>query len=99
MSRPIVIFMINVIKNIKKVGCIVIWLSCLVRAENSNEITLSIDFSVYSGQGSILLHWSIPSSIKVKNIIIYSQQFGDKEFKEIAPVLILREQLLLIKNK
>ena len=76
--------MINVIKNIKKVCSIVIWLSCLVRAENSNEIALSIDFSVYSGQGSILLHWSIPGSIKVKNTIIYSQQFGDKEFKEIA---------------
>ncbi len=54
--------MINVIKNIKKVCCIVIWLSCLVQAENSNEIAISIDFSVYNGEGSILLHWSIPPS-------------------------------------
>ena len=75
--------MINVINNIKKVCCIVIWLSCLVRAENSNEIALSIDFSVFSGQGSILLHWSTPGSIKVKNTIIYSQQFGDKECSKL----------------
>ena len=78
--------MINVIKNIKKVCCIVIWLSCLVHAENSNEITIFTDFSVYNGEGSILLHWSIPDSIKVKNTIIYSQKFGDKEFKEIGVV-------------
>ena len=76
--------MINVINNIKKVCCIVIWLSCLARAENSNEIAIPIDFSVYNGEGSILLHWSVPDSIKGKNTIIYSQKFGDKEFKEIA---------------
>ena len=76
--------MINVIINIKKVCCIVIWLSCLAHAENSNEIAIPIDFSVYNGEGSILLHWSVPDSIKGKNTIIYSQKFGDKDFKEIA---------------
>ena len=76
--------MINVINSLKKVCCIVFWLSSLAYAENSNEIAISIDFSVYNGEGSILLHWSIPDSIKGKNTIIYSQKFGDKEFKEIA---------------
>ena len=76
--------MISTIKNIKKVCYLFIWLSCLVRAEISNEVTIPIDFSVYNGEGSILLNWSIPDSIKVKKTIIYSQQFGDKEFKEIA---------------
>ena len=73
--------MINVIKNIKKVCCIIIWLSSLVHAKNSNEIAVSIDFSVYNGQGSILLHWSIPETIKGKNTNIYSQKFGEKEFE------------------
>ncbi len=76
--------MINAIKNIKKTCCIVIWLSCLVRSENSNEIAVSIDFSVYNGEGSILLNWSIPDSIKIKNTIIFSQKFGNKGFKKIA---------------
>ena len=55
-----------------------------IHAENSNEIAIPIDFSVYNGEGSILLHWSVPESIKGKNTIIYSQKFGDKDFKEIA---------------
>ena len=76
--------MINTIKNIKRVCFTAIWLVCLISAKSSNDITIPIDFSVYNGQGSILLNWSIPDSIKVKNTIIYSQQFGDKEFKEIA---------------
>ena len=76
--------MINTIKNIKRVYFIAIWLACLISAKGSNYITIPIDFSVYNGEGSILLNWSIPDSIKVKNIIIYSQQFGDKEFQEIA---------------
>ena len=75
--------MINVKKNIKKVCCIVIWLSSLACAADSNEIAIPMDFSVYNGEGSILLHWSIPDSIKGKNTIIYSQKFGDKEFKEV----------------
>ena len=76
--------MINTIKNIKRVCFAAIWLLSLISANSRNDITIPIDFSVYNGQGSILLIWSIPDSIKVKNTIIYSQKFGDKEFKEIA---------------
>ena len=76
--------MISTIKNIKKVCCLFVWLFCSVGAVNSNEIAISMDFSVYNGEGSILLHWSIPDSIKVKNTIIYSQKFGDEKFIEIA---------------
>ena len=78
--------MTSTIKNIKKVCCLFVWLFCSVGAVNSNEIAISMDFSVYNGEGSILLHWSIPDSIKVKNTIIYSQKFGDEKFIEIATV-------------
>ena len=43
-----------------------------------------MDISVYNGEGSILLNWTIPDSIKAKNTIIYSQKFGNEEFVEIA---------------
>lgn len=73
--------MINVIK---KICFTFIWLSCLARPENSDDITIPLDISVYNGEGSILLNWFIPDSIKVKKTIIYSQKFGEKKFKEIA---------------
>jgi len=76
--------MMNVIKNIKKLFFVIIWAFCIVYAENSNERIIPIDISVYNGEGSILLNWTIPDSIKVKNTIIYSQKFGNEEFIEIA---------------
>ena len=84
MSRPIVIFMINMIKNIIKIW----FLTCLLIAssdtEKSNYIATAIDVSVYNGKGSILLNWSFPDSIKVKNTIIYGQKFGDEQYTELA---------------
>ena len=68
----------------------------MAHAENSNEIAIPIDFSVYNGEGSILLHWSVPDSIKGKNTIIYSQKFGDKDFKEIA--VLPSETLLFLET-
>ena len=76
--------MINVIKNIKKVLCVVMWLFCMIYARKSNERIIPMDISVYNGEGSILLNWTIPDSIKAKNTIIYSQKFGNEEFIEIA---------------
>ena len=76
--------MINVIKNIKKVFFVIMWLFCVVYAQDSNERIIPIDISVYNGEGSILLNWTIPDSIKAKNTIIYSQKFGNEEFVEIA---------------
>ena len=76
--------MINITKNINKVFLVVMWLSCIVCARSSNESIIPVDISVYNGEGSILLNWSIADSIKVKNTIIYSQLFGDEEFIEIA---------------
>ncbi len=76
--------MINVIKNIKKVLCVVMWLFCMINARKSNERIIPMDISVYNGEGSILLNWTIPDSIKAKNTIIYSQKFGNEEFIEIA---------------
>ena len=73
--------MINVIK---KVFFVIIWLFCMVYARSSNERIIPMDISVYNGEGSILLNWTIPDSIKAKNTIIYSQKFGNEEFVEIA---------------
>ena len=55
------------------------WLFCMVYARNSNERIIPMDISVYNGEGSILLNWTIPDSIKAKNTIIYSQKFGNEE--------------------
>ena len=52
--------MINVIKNIKKVLCVVMWLFCMIYARKSNERIIPMDISVYNGEGSILLNWTIP---------------------------------------
>ena len=76
--------MLNMIENIIKIW----FLTCLLIAssdtERSNNIATAIDVSVYNGEGSILLNWSFPDSIKVKNTIIYGQKFGDEQYKELA---------------
>ena len=77
--------MMSIINKIKKLSYVAIFLiGCIIAKESKDMITIPIDFSVYNGEGSILINWSIPDSIKVKSTIIYSQQFGKEEFKEIA---------------
>ena len=71
MSRPIVIFMVNTIKNIIKIWFLTCFLIASSDTEMSNNIATAIDVSVYNGEVSILLNWSFPDSIKVKNTIIY----------------------------
>ena len=39
-----------------------------------------IDLAVYDGQGSLLLSWTYPDSIKVNETRIFVQEFGSKEF-------------------
>ena len=53
-------------------------------SENDSLFSIAGDVSVYNGEGSILLNWSIPDSIKVNRTIVYSQEFGDEKFKELA---------------
>ena len=77
--------MMSIIKNIKKLSYVaIVLIGCIIAKESKDLIKIPIDFSVYNGEGSILINWSIPDSIKVKRTIIYSQQFGKEEFKEIA---------------
>ena len=75
--------MIHTIKNIIIFWCLTYWLIASSNTERS-DITIPLDVSVYNGEGSVLLNWSFPDSIKVKNTIIYGQQFGNEEFKELA---------------
>ena len=53
-------------------------------SENDSLFSIAGDVSVYNGEGSILLKWSIPDSIKLKRTIVYSQEFGDEKFEELA---------------
>ena len=71
--------MINVIKNIKKVLCVVMWLFCMIYARKSNERIIPMDISVYNGEGSILLNWTIPDSIKAKNDL-----WGIRSIEEVS---------------
>ena len=40
-----------------------------------------IDLSVYDGEGSILISWSIPDSIVVNETIVFIKEFGKKTLK------------------
>ena len=77
--------MIQTIKNIS----IVLILSCFIEATESNDRTgfdnsQLIDLSVYDGQGTLLLSWSIPDTIKVSETKIFSKEFGQKQFELLS---------------
>ena len=77
--------MIQTIKNIS----IVLILSCFIEATESNDRTgfdnsQLIDLSVYDGQGTLLLSWSISDTIKVSETKIFSKEFGQKQFELLS---------------
>ena len=43
-----------------------------------------IDLSVYDGQGSLLISWSIPDSIKVSEANVFAMEFGQEQFELIS---------------
>ena len=90
--------MINVIKNTKKVFLAIMWLFYMVYSRNSNERIIPMDISVYNGEGSILLNWTIPDSIKAKNTFIYSQKFGQYQLLERKYIHIGRKEDTIIGN-
>ena len=52
-----------------------------------NSVSL-VDLSVYDGEGSLLLLWSYPDSIIVKNVKVYSKQSNQIPFNLISELVI-----------
>ena len=57
-----------------------IFISCFIQASDSDPMPYPIDLTVYDGQGSLLLSWTYPDSIKVNETRIFVKEFGSKEF-------------------
>ena len=63
----------------------------LLRASKNSHISdmensYPIDLSVYDGQGSLLVSWSISDSIKVSKISVFSKEFGQEQFELISVI-------------
>ena len=43
-----------------------------------------VDISVYNGEGSLLISWSVPDSIKIKKTRLYYKKFGDDDYNLLA---------------
>ena len=63
-----------------------IFVSCLIQATDSDRMPYPVDLSVYDGQGSLLLSWSYPDSIKVNETRIFVQEFGSEEFMLLSVI-------------
>ena len=59
-------------------------LNSLLSLEPIHDSTGVVDLSVYDGEGSLLLLWSYPDSIIVKNVKVYSKQSGQIIFNQIS---------------
>ena len=57
-----------------------IFVYCFIQATDKDLISYPIDLSVYDGQGSLLISWSYPDSIKVYQTKIFVQKFGSQDF-------------------
>ncbi len=76
--------MINTIKNTIKSFLLIFSLLVAFKGEKNSSGSSIMDVSVYNGEGSVLLHWTVLDSINVKNFSIYSQRFGEDVFKKLA---------------
>ena len=46
-----------------------------------------LDLSVYDGQGSLLIHWSIPADIYVSETSLFVKKFGEDDFELLTTML------------
>ena len=51
-----------------------------MQAKDNDLISYPIDLSVYDGQGSLLISWTYPDSIKAHETKIFVQKFGSEDF-------------------
>ena len=76
--------MINAIKNIIKLFLLIFSLLVAFKGGHNSSSSSIMDVSVYNGEESVLLHWTVLDSINVKKFSIYSQRFGEDVFKKLA---------------
>ena len=80
--------MVQIIKNIIFFGI----LQCILFALDNNRLieikksTIETDLVVYDGRGSILISWSIPDSIVVDKVRVFSKEFGGEKFELLSVV-------------
>ena len=48
--------------------------------------TIEMDLVVYDGRGSLLISWSIPDSIVVDEVRVFSKEFGSENFKLLSSI-------------
>ena len=75
---------INVLKNIFLFYCSI----SLADTNKNPESFNSVDVSVFNGEGTLLISWSAPDSIKIKNTRLYFKKFGDLDYSllvELSP--------------
>ena len=46
--------------------------------------TIEMDLVVYDGRGSLLISWSIPDSIVVDEVRVFSKEFGSEKFRLLS---------------
>ena len=88
MSRLAIIFMKTVPTYILK-NIFLLYCSISLAETSNNTISFnSVDVSVYNGEGTLLISWSAPDSIKTKNTRLYFKRFGELDYSllvELSP--------------
>ena len=59
-----------------------------IETENSLIKNYPIDISVYNGEGTLLISWSAPDSIRIEKTKLYYKKFGDEDYSlltELSP--------------
>ena len=65
-------------------------MQCFLFALDNNRLieikksTIEMDLVVYDGRGSILISWSIPDSIVVDEVRVFSKEFGGEKFELLS---------------
>ena len=80
--------MVQSIKNIIIFGI----LQCFLFALDNNRLietrksTIEMDLFANDGRGSILISWSIPDSIVVDEVRVFSKEFGGEKFELLSVI-------------
>ena len=80
--------MVQSIKNILIFGILQFFLFALDNDPliEIKKSTIEMDLVVYDGRGSLLISWSIPDSIVVDEVRVFSKEFGGEKFELLSIV-------------
>ena len=78
--------MVQIIKNILIFGIFQFSLFALDddHLVEKKKSTIEMDLVVYDGRGSLLISWSIPDSIVVDEVRVFSKEFGSEKFRLLS---------------